>query len=178
VAKNNDMKNFQRGGSTFGAKKTGGYRKDAGRPSRGGFGASRGASRTGGAGAGRSFSKPTFSQGFHKAICSNCGKPCEVPFKPIEGKTVYCKDCFKKNDSGDFREGRSSGASSYSKPYDRKSAFKPGFKKDSFRKEYAPAGRGAPSKDYSKELAEINSKLDHILQTLADLEIDDEDSED
>lgn len=33
----------------------------------------------------------------HKAVCSKCGKNCEVPFKPTEGKPVYCKDCFAKN---------------------------------------------------------------------------------
>jgi CxxC-x17-CxxC domain-containing protein len=30
----------------------------------------------------------------HKAVCSKCKKECEVPFKPIEGKPVYCKECF------------------------------------------------------------------------------------
>lgn len=32
----------------------------------------------------------------HKAKCSECGKECEVPFKPTEGRAVYCKDCFMK----------------------------------------------------------------------------------
>ncbi len=32
----------------------------------------------------------------HKAICSECGKECEVPFKPTEGRPVYCRDCFMK----------------------------------------------------------------------------------
>jgi len=32
----------------------------------------------------------------HKAVCTKCGKECEVPFKPTEGKPVYCKDCFMK----------------------------------------------------------------------------------
>ncbi|MDD4878622.1 MAG: DNA-directed RNA polymerase [Candidatus Nanoarchaeia archaeon] len=32
----------------------------------------------------------------HKAVCSECGKECEVPFKPTEGKPVYCRDCFQK----------------------------------------------------------------------------------
>ena len=31
-----------------------------------------------------------------KAVCSECGKECEVPFKPTEGKPVYCKDCYMK----------------------------------------------------------------------------------
>ncbi|MCK5449906.1 DNA-directed RNA polymerase [Candidatus Pacearchaeota archaeon] len=30
----------------------------------------------------------------HKAICSGCKKECEVPFKPTEGRDVFCKDCF------------------------------------------------------------------------------------
>ena len=30
----------------------------------------------------------------HKTTCSNCGKECEVPFKPTEGRPVYCKDCY------------------------------------------------------------------------------------
>lgn len=32
----------------------------------------------------------------HKAVCADCGNECEVPFKPTEGKPVYCKDCFMK----------------------------------------------------------------------------------
>jgi CxxC-x17-CxxC domain-containing protein len=31
----------------------------------------------------------------HKATCTSCGKDCEVPFKPTEGKPVQCKDCYK-----------------------------------------------------------------------------------
>jgi len=33
----------------------------------------------------------------HKAICSDCKQDCEVPFKPIEGKPVYCKECYPKH---------------------------------------------------------------------------------
>jgi CxxC-x17-CxxC domain-containing protein len=32
----------------------------------------------------------------HKAVCFECGKECEVPFKPTEGRPVYCRDCFAK----------------------------------------------------------------------------------
>lgn len=45
-----------------------------------------------------------FSSGpreMHKAICAECKKECEVPFKPREDRPVYCKDCFsKRKDSG------------------------------------------------------------------------------
>ena len=32
----------------------------------------------------------------HKATCSECNQECEVPFKPTEGKPVYCKECYMK----------------------------------------------------------------------------------
>ncbi|MBI5061509.1 MAG: hypothetical protein HZB67_04315 [Candidatus Aenigmarchaeota archaeon] len=33
----------------------------------------------------------------HKVVCSDCGKETEVPFKPAEGRPVYCKECFQKH---------------------------------------------------------------------------------
>jgi CxxC-x17-CxxC domain-containing protein len=33
----------------------------------------------------------------HQAECADCGCKCEVPFKPILGKPVFCRDCFNKN---------------------------------------------------------------------------------
>jgi CxxC-x17-CxxC domain-containing protein len=32
----------------------------------------------------------------YKAICADCKKACEVPFKPSGERPVYCKDCFSK----------------------------------------------------------------------------------
>jgi CxxC-x17-CxxC domain-containing protein len=32
----------------------------------------------------------------HDAVCSECGASCQVPFKPTEGKPVYCRDCYSK----------------------------------------------------------------------------------
>jgi len=32
----------------------------------------------------------------HKATCAECGKECEVPFKPKEGQSVYCRECYAK----------------------------------------------------------------------------------
>lgn len=31
----------------------------------------------------------------HKATCAGCKQECEVPFKPTEGRDVFCRDCFK-----------------------------------------------------------------------------------
>jgi len=53
---------------------------------RGGFGGQR---RSGG-----------FNRGpreMHKAVCADCGKECEVPFKPSGDRPVYCRDCFQKH---------------------------------------------------------------------------------
>lgn len=36
----------------------------------------------------------------HKAVCSNCGKDCEVPFRPTGDRPVFCSDCFEKNQRG------------------------------------------------------------------------------
>lgn len=33
----------------------------------------------------------------HKIKCAECGKDAEVPFKPTEGRPVYCRDCFMKH---------------------------------------------------------------------------------
>ncbi len=30
------------------------------------------------------------------AVCAECGKECEVPFEPREGRPVYCSDCYNK----------------------------------------------------------------------------------
>lgn len=32
----------------------------------------------------------------YDAICANCGKPCRVPFRPTEGRPVYCAECFAR----------------------------------------------------------------------------------
>lgn len=51
----------------------------------------------------------------HHAVCDNCGKDCEVPFRPTSGKPVFCSACFeKKGDSGSRRpEGRNFDRPSY-----------------------------------------------------------------
>ncbi|MDD3043718.1 MAG: hypothetical protein PHW56_12445 [Methanosarcinaceae archaeon] len=33
----------------------------------------------------------------HRAICSDCGAETEVPFKPAEGRPVYCRECLPKH---------------------------------------------------------------------------------
>ena len=51
-------------------------------------GSSRGGSRDYGSSGPREMTKVT---------CSDCGKECEVPFKPTEGRPVYCYECLPKH---------------------------------------------------------------------------------
>lgn len=38
------------------------------------------------------------------AVCSNCGKACQIPFQPRNDKPVYCSDCFEKMGGNDRRD--------------------------------------------------------------------------
>jgi CxxC-x17-CxxC domain-containing protein len=33
----------------------------------------------------------------HHVTCSDCGSDAQVPFKPTEGRAVYCNECFQKH---------------------------------------------------------------------------------
>ncbi len=73
----------------------------------GGGGAGAGAGRSGGAP--RSGSRPPRSYGegnsgrggsagprqSFEAVCAECGATTTVPFKPSQGRPVYCRDCFR-----------------------------------------------------------------------------------
>lgn len=49
----------------------------------------------------RGFSRPPM----HQATCAQCGKSCEVPFRPTGDRPVYCSDCFesRRNEDGNSR---------------------------------------------------------------------------
>ena len=32
----------------------------------------------------------------YEAVCTRCGAQTQVPFRPIEGREVLCKECFDK----------------------------------------------------------------------------------
>lgn len=90
------MRNFNQGRDRdFGDRRS----SDRG-SSRGGSGSFGRRPERGGFGGGRSGGAPMM----HKAVCFECGKECEVPFRPTGGKPVFCSNCFEnKNQS----EGRS-----------------------------------------------------------------------
>ncbi len=51
------------------------------------------------------------------AVCDKCGKDCQLPFKPTEGKPVFCSECFEKkgNSRGSFGGRNSSSSGGISK---------------------------------------------------------------
>ena len=74
------------GGSSYAG---GGY--DSGYGGGGGYSAG-GYDGGGGGGYGNRSSAP---REMFDATCSNCGKDAKVPFRPTNGKPVYCSDCFR-----------------------------------------------------------------------------------
>ncbi len=69
----------------------------ASRRNTGGYGG--GGGRGGGGGGG-------YSRGpreMHDAVCAQCGKETQVPFRPSGDRPVYCSDCFSKQPSSPRR---------------------------------------------------------------------------
>lgn len=82
---------YSAGGSDFGSYSGAGY-------SAGGYGG--GGSRSGGGygGGGGGFNRGP--REMFEATCSSCGKEARVPFRPTNGKPVYCSDCFRTQRGG------------------------------------------------------------------------------
>lgn len=99
----------------------------------------------------RSFGKPRFDREraeMYSATCANCGKQCEVPFRPTGSKPVLCRDCFQNNRGSDSR-----------RP-EQRSFDRPSFNRDDNR------GRNNETPDYSAQFAALNAKMDKILSLL------------
>lgn len=48
---------------------------------------------------------PSGPREMHDAVCSDCGQQTQVPFRPTEGRPVYCRDCFAKRSPPRERSG-------------------------------------------------------------------------
>jgi CxxC-x17-CxxC domain-containing protein len=79
------------GGSSYssGGGYDSGYAGDSGGYSAGGY--------SSGGGYGQRSSAP---REMFEATCSSCGKEARVPFRPTNGKPVYCSDCFRSQRGG------------------------------------------------------------------------------
>ena len=51
----------------------------------------------------------------HSAVCDECGNKCEVPFRPTEGKPIFCSDCFEKKGMGKNHFGKPQGTENFTK---------------------------------------------------------------
>jgi len=109
------------------------------------FGGDRGGSR-GGFSSGRNDSRPTM----HRTTCSECGKSCEVPFRPTGDKPVFCSDCFENHRDG----GNDRGNRNFENRNDR----------GNFKDRRPTLQEGGA--DYKKELQQINDTLQKILKVL------------
>ena len=115
------------------------FGKNEPRRRRSSFGGSRRSRKDSDSSERRSFGKPDFQKELHSVTCDKCGQRCKVPFRPTQGKPVYCSNCFKKNENSES--------------------------KVRFRKErFVATGSDG---EFGKELDEINRKLDLILEALA-----------
>jgi len=134
------------------------------------FGGDRGGSRGGFGGGDRGGSRGGDRGGFgggdrrpvemHKATCSTCGKPCEVPFRPDGSKPVLCSECFGKNRSDDRN-----GVERRGDRFDRND--RP--QRAPERKFDAPAAPRGPSLDMKalqQQVSTLEAKLNEVLYLL------------
>lgn len=135
------MKDFK-GGDRYSNNRGGGDRF-GGRNDRGGRGGFGGGNR-----GGRDFGG---DKQMFKTICAECGKSCEVPFKPNGEKPVYCSDCFGKNAGGQFGDRNNDRAprKEYSAP-----------------KTFNTTTYDSGSLDMKKSLDAMNTKLDTLISLL------------
>jgi CxxC-x17-CxxC domain-containing protein len=74
----------------------GGYGGSSYASSGGGYGGGGGGYGSGGYGGGRDRGP----RQMFDVTCSNCGREAQVPFRPTNGKPVYCSDCFRTMKGG------------------------------------------------------------------------------
>jgi CxxC-x17-CxxC domain-containing protein len=102
-------------------------------------------------GGNRSFDKPRFNRErteMFSATCANCGKQCEVPFRPTGNKPVLCRECFQNNRGADSR-----------RP-EQRSFDRPQFNRDDNQ------NRNTNVPDYKMQFDMLNAKMDKILDLL------------
>lgn len=88
----------------------------------------------------------------HQATCGQCGKPCEVPFRPTGERPVYCNTCFqgrKENKGGDRFPQKN--YSSYKAPV------KPDFRSDADKRD---------NDEVRKQLEILNGKMDRLIKAI------------
>jgi CxxC-x17-CxxC domain-containing protein len=93
------------------------------------------------------------------AICSNCGKRCQVPFRPDGEKPVYCKDCF------DMPRKAMTGKKKFST--NASASFSSSVKLGPVAPAASVAG-GKSIADLTRQIAAMNAKIDTMLKILTE----------
>ena len=94
------------------------------------------------------FNRDRGERTMYKAICSDCGKNCEIPFQPRSDKPVYCSDCFRgKREGSNSSRPTSSGRTDFNRS-DR-------------------GDRGDRGSSSSKQFDALNIKLDKLITLLS-----------
>ncbi len=124
----------------------------------------------------------------YKATCDNCGRSCEVPFRPSNNKPVYCNDCFSSMKDKPDTSRRSDGWNAKRSNFDTKMMFKatcdecgrscdvpfkpsngkPVYCSDCFEKKgnISPNRQGNNDHNLSEQLRVMNTKLDKLIELL------------
>jgi CxxC-x17-CxxC domain-containing protein len=139
------------------------FKKEGFRKGNGGFGGKPrfgGGSKFGGHSndrAGGNFG-PREDRELFKAKCSACFQMCEVPFRPTNGKPVFCKDCFRDNapsDRAPRHESHGGGFRNDSRP-----------PRDERPRHDERAPRVEGNDDMKKQLTNLESKVDYLIELL------------
>lgn len=110
--------------------------------------------------------KPGFGGGdradrpMYKAVCAECGKPCEVPFRPSGDRPVYCKDCFAA--MGPQERSDSRGPSAPRRDFSPRAPF-PARPSVAFGGGGQGSGEDKRLDDLKIQLATVISKLDKLI---------------
>ena len=67
--------------------------RESGGGSSGGYGGGYGGGGGGGGG-------ERGNRAVYDATCASCGQPTTVPFRPVAGRPVYCRDCYRGGSGG------------------------------------------------------------------------------
>lgn len=95
-----------------------------------------------------------FAASMHKATCSDCGKQCEVPFKPTGNRPIFCSMCFQKD-----------GSSNYKRPNRMDSGRSVGGERQSYKAD-SNKYESRNTDNVGEQFRIVNSKLDAILKAL------------
>lgn len=120
----------------------------------------------------------------YEAVCSDCGKRCELPFKPTGDKPVYCSQCFANHGGSSRSERPERGGRERSGFRDRpmfsavcdacgkrfELPFRPTGEKPVYCNECFNKGGSKtnekPANQYKEQFDMLNAKLDRIIRAL------------